>query len=132
MLDLVCDAPCFNLVVVRNEHRINQERARQECLERLLIELNGQKIFSLTLDSRESIVGTDPQVRNKKDLATRRRLTTAGNISRNMRMTHCHDHQEQLLWVPDAVGWAHRRHLLLGDSELWLRVEGVTQVIDVG
>lgn len=129
MLDLVCNAPCFNLVIVRNDHQVNQERARQECLERLLIELAGQKVFSLTLDSRESIVGPDPQVRNKKDLETRRRLITAGDIGRNMRMTHLHDYQEQLLWVPDAVGWAHRRHLLLGDSELWLRVEGATQVI---
>jgi hypothetical protein len=75
--------------------------------------------------------GSDPQARNKKDLETRRRLIVADKISRNMRMTHRHDYQEQLLWVPDAVGWAHRRHLLLGDSQLWLRVEGVTQVISL-
>ncbi|MDQ1741942.1 MAG: hypothetical protein QOE23_281 [Pseudonocardiales bacterium] len=98
MLDLVCNAPCFNLLVVRNNHQINQERARQECLERLLIELYGQKVFSLTLDSRESIVGPDPQVRNKKDFETRRRLVSAGSIDRNLRMTHLHDYEEQLLW----------------------------------
>jgi hypothetical protein len=104
MLDLVCAAPCFNLVVVRNEHHINQERARQECLEKLLIELSGQKVFSLTLDSRESIIGRDPQVRNKKDLETRRRLISADKIGRNMRMTHRHDYQEPCCGCPTRSG----------------------------
>jgi hypothetical protein len=46
-------------------------------------------------------------------------------------MTHRHDRDEQLLWVPDAAGWAHRRHRLAADSDLWLKVEPITQVISL-
>lgn len=129
LLDFVAEAPCFSIVVIRNEHPLSQEAARQQCVERVLIEASSQKVFGVTLDSREANIGPDPEVRNKKDLATRRRLVASGQVDRNLRLEHRHDRQEPVLWVPDAVGWAHRRHLLIGDSELWEKVESVTRVI---
>lgn len=131
MLDAIVDVGCFSLVVVRHDHQIGQEIARQDCVKQLLRECESQSIRNVVLDSREAVIGPDPEVRNKKDLRTRTELARNGLVHRSMRVTHLHDDQEPLLWIPDAVGWAHRRHLLLGDSAMWDRVESMVRVIDL-
>lgn len=86
MLQHVAASDCWNLVVVTVGHLGKSEPARQHCLGALLRLLDGQKITHVVADSREAIIGRDPQARNRIDLSTLRSLRAAGHVSRHMTM----------------------------------------------
>lgn len=128
MLRHVAGSPCWNLITVTAGHSHNQEGARQSCLEVLLEQIDRFKIRHVVADSREAIVGKDPQARNRKDQATLRGLRQQQRVDRHMTLRHVHDSTEQLLWVPDAVGWAFRQQELRGDNHYWQFVASITTV----
>lgn len=127
-LDVIAGSTAWNLVVVTSGHTRDQESARQRVLTELLVVLEANKIRRVVTDSREQIVGRDPQARNKIDLATAARLRRRGLIDRHLSLTHAHDSDEPLLWVPDAVGWAFRQQELRNNSAYWEHVEAVATV----
>jgi hypothetical protein len=133
MLEHVAAAEeCWNLVAMTYQYRTNgeQEMARQACLRLLLAEIDAQKIGHVVLDSREVLAdrGGDLQRRNKIDLSTLADLRKSGAVDRHMTMSHVHDSQESLLWLPDAVGWAFRQQELRQDNTYFKVVAGVTTV----
>jgi len=122
----------WHVVVVSAEHHgIGQEVARQRCLATLLEHVDQQKITRVVADSRLAIVGRDPQARNKYDLATLVALRRQQTVSRHLTLTHESGKNEQLLWLPDAVGWAFRQQELRGRQDFWDYVSGVTTVIRI-
>lgn len=135
MLQHVAESPCWNLITVCHTSEAvatgagpSQEEARQRCLAVLLEQVDRFKIGQVVADSREAIVGRDPQARNRKDQATLQELRRQRRVDRHMTLRHMHDSDEQLLWVPDAVGWAFRQQELRGNGHYWQLVASVTTV----
>jgi len=76
-----------------------QERARRQCLKRLLWELDhGLDVARLTLESRRE--------RDRHDIAAVTGFRRAHLISSVLRIDHALPAQEPLLWFPDIVAGA--------------------------
>ncbi|XVV03613.1 hypothetical protein ACQPW3_40940 [Actinosynnema sp. CA-248983] len=92
--------------------RRGEERARQECLARLIQDLLDLGAARLVLDSREG--------RDVHDRETIRRLLRKADRERSLSYDHLESVGEPLLWIADVVGWCH------GAGGDWgRRVEGV-------
>lgn len=107
------------------------EPLRQRCLEELLILLNQQGVGLVVADSRREVLGKNPHALNQRDLMTYQKLRTAGQLDSSLTLQHQSNQHEPLLGLPDAVGWAHRRQHLVGDSAYWPMVQPVTTVMPV-
>jgi hypothetical protein len=91
------------------------ELARRECLIQTAAHLEKRGCELLVYERRE-----DMRSRNADDsLFTRAKA--AGLISRNLKTIAAHPAAENLLWGPDLVGWAVRRHIAVKDSR-WLKI----------
>ena len=91
------------------------ELARRECLIQTAAHLEQRGCELLVYERRE-----DRRSRNADDsLFTRAKA--AGLISRNLKTLAAHPAAEYLLWGPDLVGWAVRRHIAAKDSR-WLKI----------
>ncbi|CAL9667294.1 hypothetical protein SUDANB95_07269 [Actinosynnema sp. ALI-1.44] len=76
-----------------------EERARQECLVRLVQDLLGLGAVRLVLDSREG--------RDVHDRETIRRVLRKTDRERALSYDHLESTGEPLLWIADVVGWCH-------------------------
>ncbi|WP_436492800.1 hypothetical protein [Actinokineospora sp. HUAS TT18] len=95
------------------------EAARQDCLAALSASLIEVDASRMVLDSRDD--------RDRIDVATIRRVL--GKVARESGLSYEHlcSHQEELLWIADAVAWA------FGAGGDWARRVGgiVTGVVEV-
>ncbi len=121
---------CWSLIAVTDAYRLRseQEQARQRCLTELLGRIHDSGISHVVVDSREAVVGTDPEARNRHDRGTLAALRRSGRVNRHMTLEHKHDRKEPLLWLPDAVGWAFRQYELRSIDRFWSLVSGTTTV----
>ena len=90
------------------------ELARRECLLQTASSLENMGCMFLIYERRE-----DRSARNSDD-SLFSKAKSHGLISRNFRTFAGHPRAEPLLWGPDLVGWAMRRHIALNDSK-WIR-----------
>jgi hypothetical protein len=119
-LNHVNGLPLDNLVTVQTMVRDgNLEQARDECLTRMAYELNrgSESVQHLIMESLNS--DTDPG-RNHKDQQVIHRAARGGLIPSEVSIHHSTPSHEQLLWIPDAVAWAVRRELAVGDTR-WVQ-----------
>lgn len=129
MLQHVANECSWNIVsVVAARQPWSQEAARQDCLRLLLSELETYKIVRVTADTRIAPTARDPEVHNRKDQRTLKALRADGKVGVQMQLKHLSDSAEPMLWTPDAVSYAHRRHMLNQGSEYWEIVRDVTTV----
>ena len=91
------------------------ELARRECLIQTAAHLEKRGCELLVYERRE-----DRRSRNA-DESLFSRAKAAGLISRNLKTFAAHPAAEYLLWGPDLVGWAVRRHIAAKDSR-WLKI----------
>ena len=94
---LVAELDAFSIVVVgvpMDSRR--QERARRQCMERLLYELDQTGVTAVLLESRHSAL-------NAKDKTMAAALYSKGAISAALRVGFALPNQEPMLWLPDAV-----------------------------
>ena len=99
ILAALTDEPVqVDLYVAGATHRTNIER-RRACLEGLVADIAADCTL-LTLESDET-----QDRRDRQDLA----LLTRRAGCHGLRYQHQSPYVEPLLWVPDAVGWAHAR-----------------------
>jgi Protein of unknown function (DUF3800) len=89
-----------------------QERARGQCLNRLVWELHDfSGVEHLVVEAREPVLND----RDVKTVLNVRHQLPKGTA---FRVDHCHGSTEPLLWVADIVAGACRAHRL-GDSRYW-------------
>lgn len=79
-------------------HR-RQERARAQCLERLLYELDQLGVSDVWLETRHSAL-------NERDLRLVEALRGKRSVSLGIRVEFARPKEEPMLWVPDAVAGA--------------------------
>lgn len=131
MLRHIHDDAGWNVFAIQAPFGGHADKARQQCLEQLLIELDGRKVGAVVCDSRIQPNSTDPQQLNREDLNTARKLRSSQRVSRQLQVRHASDAQEPLLWLPDGVAWATRRALVLDDGEHYELIRPVTTLIVV-
>ncbi len=76
-----------------------EERAREDCLTALVLDLKAIKATRLVLDSREE--------RDEHDLRTIRKAFGKSPRSTPLVYEHMWSSQEELLWIADVVGWCY-------------------------
>ena len=76
-----------------------EERAREDCLTALVLDLKAIKASRLVLDSREE--------RDEHDLRTIRKVLGKTPTTTPLVYEHMWGNQEELLWIADVVGWCH-------------------------
>jgi hypothetical protein len=90
------------------------ELARRECLIQLCSTLWSINCKLAVYERRE-----DTKSRNA-DVSLFSQAMSSGYLSRNLKTFAGHPRVEPLLWGPDLVGWALRRHLAIGDDR-WIK-----------
>ena len=89
------------------------EHARRECLVQVVAKLSQDGCKLVVYERRE-----DNRSKNA-DTSLFARAKAAGYVDRNLRLFAGHPAAEPLLWGPDLIGWALRRHLAVSDSQ-WI------------
>lgn len=99
IVSTLADAGARAMVYSRQCHRRDQERARQDCLDRLVVDMLKAGTHRLVLDSRKE--------RNHHDEATIR--SVLGNRPQDSGLTYEHldSAHELLLGVADTVAWCY-------------------------
>lgn len=108
-----------HVLLFRVQAEVSQLRARRLCLNALASKACQLEVGRLTLDSIDSMVQRDRTWLIEGSRA-------AGHASPPFTYRHQHRHEEPLLWIPDAVGWAWSRSSV--EREL---IAGLTTVIDL-
>ncbi|GAA4721504.1 hypothetical protein APR04_001505 [Promicromonospora umidemergens] len=94
---LIAELDAWSIVVVGMPlDSKRQERARRQCMERLLFELDQIGVTAVHLESRHAAL-------NKKDKTMAAALYSKTVISAALRVAFALPHEEPMLWVPDAV-----------------------------
>jgi hypothetical protein len=101
-VDRIAALDLIHVAVVREiADARRQERARRQCLERLLFELDQLGVARVWLESR----GSTPD-RRDRDLVEALRGSSA--VAAELRVGFARPLDEPMLWVPDAVAGAVR------------------------
>ena len=122
---LVAELDAFSIVVVGvplDSRR--QERARRQCMERLLYELDQIGVTAVLLESRDSAL-------NVRDRTMAAALYSRSVISAALRVEFALPHEEPMLWIPDAVAGIVNAYRSGGDAALRLIVGDVVREIDI-
>jgi RNase H-fold protein (predicted Holliday junction resolvase) len=122
---LVAELDAFSIVVVGVPlDSKRQERARRQCMERLVYELDQIGVTAVLLESRHSAL-------NARDKTMAAALYSRAVISSELRVEFALPHEEPMLWVPDAVAGIVNAYRSGGDDALRLIVGSVIREIDV-
>jgi hypothetical protein len=125
-LELIVSKDLRSLTSVQVSVRENDlELARRQCLIQTAVQLENFDCRLLVMERRE-----DRSSRNA-DASLFTKAKASGLTPRNLITFAAHPAVEHLLWAPDLVGWAVRRHLAANDSA-WARiVANQVEIIDV-
>jgi hypothetical protein len=116
-------ARCLFVVVVgvgMDERR--QERARRQCLERLLWELDQRRVQRVIAETRHA-------ERNATDIRAIGAFRRSGVVSPMLGFEHGQPVQEPLLWLPDIVagavlaGYTGRSYLRLALDDILIEIQ---------
>jgi hypothetical protein len=108
-----------------NVRESDLELARRECLIQTAVQLVDFDCRLIVMERRE-----DRSSRNA-DASLFAKAKASGLIPRNLITFAAHPAAEHLLWAPDLVGWAVRRHLAANDSVWASIVSNQVEIIDV-
>jgi hypothetical protein len=124
IVDVIAGLPLQHLVVVRDGRAGEKpERRRRHCLERLLYELDGLHVGSVTFESRG-------RHDDRRDRVMLDRLRARKVVSAGIRLDHVPGPKDPLLWVSDAVCGAIT-HDRAGDPGSYLRVLEAGVVVQI-
>jgi hypothetical protein len=125
-LELIVSRDLRSITSVQVNVRENDlELARRVCLIQTAVQLEDFDCRLIVMERRE-----DRSSRNA-DSSLFSKAKASGLTPRNLITFAAHPAAEHLLWAPDLVGWAIRRHLAADDS-VWARiVANQIEVIDV-
>ncbi|WP_108492230.1 hypothetical protein [Promicromonospora sp. AC04] len=122
---LVAELDAFNIVVVGVPlDSKRQERARRQCMERLLYELDQIGVTAVLLESRHPAL-------NARDKTMAAALYSKAVVSSALRVEFALPNEEPMLWVPDAVAGIVNAYRSDGDDALRLIVGSVIREIDI-
>ena len=124
LVSAVLAVRCVVVVVVgvgMDERR--QERARRQCLERLLWELDQRGVRRVIAETRHA-------ERNATDIHAIGAFRRSGVVSPSLRFDHGQPVQEPLLWLPDIVAGAVLSGYT-GKSDFWLALEEILIEIQI-
>lgn len=129
MLEYVRDNVGWNVVAVQMPFPGHADLARRQCLAALLRELDSMKVGLVVPDSRLQPGAFDPQVLDQKTSKSSVVCGGGGRLTVTWSLRHAADAAEPMLWMPDAIAWAVRRDLAIGEHEHFEVVRSVTNVI---
>lgn len=109
------------VVTARPVERTRQERARRQCLRRLVWELDRRRLSDVVLESRGH--------RDADDRSMIAYALRAGWGSRELRYGFARPTDEPLLWLPDVVAGAHALAIGTGDCRYTAPLAARTQVV---
>jgi hypothetical protein len=117
---MIADIDVHATVVVGTRmNQAKQERARSQCLQRLLVELDQQGVSQAWIETRTVSL-------NRKDAATVDHMRGSRSLSRGLRVDVQDPGIEPMLWIPDAVAGAVGASLRGADDYLQI----MAQVVD--
>ncbi len=109
----------FNICSADTSTDMNFESARQFCLAKVLVALNGLEVSRCIMDSRENPDANDSMAPNREDLLTLKLLKEDFLVASELVLVHLTDHQCPLIGTADVVSWSARRFIIGEDDAYW-------------